>query len=241
MRGNSMILRPYQSRTVDDLFKWWTINHSAADTPLLVLPTAAGKSVICAEIVRRMYEQWPDHQPRTVVLVPSKELAEQNADKLVRLLPDNIKVGFVSASLGKKQFDADVIVATIGSIAKSAHLLGNIKAVIIDECHLVSNKGSEVGMYRKFLQSLGRICHFRTVGMTATAFRGNQVWLTDGDNPLFTGVASNVTMREMLDAGFIDPLVPPAGALTTRIDASGVGISNGDYKIGELSEVVMIT
>ena len=238
MRGNSMILRPYQSRTVDDLFKWWTINHSAADTPLLVLPTAAGKSVICAEIVRRMYEQWPDHQPRTVVLVPSKELAEQNADKLVRLLPDNIKVGFVSASLGKKQFDADVIVATIGSIAKSAHLLGNIKAVIIDECHLVSNKDSEVGMYRKFLQSLGRICHFRTVGMTATAFRGNQVWLTDGDNPLFTGVASNVTMREMLDAGFIAPLVPPAGALTTRIDASGVGISNGDYKIGELSEVV---
>lgn len=233
-----MQLRPYQQRTVSDLFTWWTKSTGAADIPLLVLPTAAGKSVICAEIVRMMYAQWPEHQPRTVVLVPSKELAEQNADKLVRLLPAHIRVGFVSASLGKKQFDADVIVATIGSIAKSAHLLGNIKAVIIDECHLVSNKGSEVGMYRQFLQALGRICHFRTVGMTATPYRGNQVWLTDGNDPLFTGVASNVTMREMLDSGFIAPLVPPAGPLATRIDASSVGIANGDYKVGELAEVV---
>lgn len=233
-----MLLRPYQQRAVADLFRWWTTNHGAADIPLLVLPTAAGKSVICAEIVRSMFEQWPTHHPRTVVLVPSKELAEQNADKLVRLLPAHIRVGFVSASLGKKQFDADVIVATIGSIARSAHLLGNIKAVIVDECHLISNKGAEVGMYRKFLASLGKLCHFRTVGMTATPFRGNQVWLTDGDDPLFTGVASNVTMREMLDCGFIAPLVPPSEALTTRIDAGSVGIANGDYKVGELSDVV---
>jgi DNA repair protein RadD len=56
--------------------------------------------------------------------VPSKELAEQNAAKLQALLPNDIHVGFVSASLGKKQHQADVIVATIGSIHKSSHLLG---------------------------------------------------------------------------------------------------------------------
>jgi len=233
-----MILRPYQQRAVTDLFAWWTAHQNDDDIPILSLPTAAGKSVICAEIVRSMYEQWPDYQPRTVVLVPSKELAEQNAAKLVALLPANIRIGFVSASLGKKEFDADVIVATIGSIAKSAHLLGNIKAVIIDECHLVSNKASDAGMYRKFLASLGRFCEFRTVGMSATPFRGNGIWLTDGEDPLFTGVASNVTMREMLDAGFIAPLVPPSGPIKTRINADSVGIVNGDYKIGELSEVV---
>ena len=71
------------------------------DIPLLVLPTAAGKSVICAEVVRQMWEQWPLFHPRTVVLVPSKELAEQNAEKLKALLPPTIKVGFVSASLNK--------------------------------------------------------------------------------------------------------------------------------------------
>lgn len=233
-----MILREYQSRAVADLFEWWTAHQEPEAIPLLVLPTAAGKSVICAEIVRSMYEKWPDYHPRTVVLVPSKELAEQNAAKLVALLPHHISVGFVSASLGKKQYHTDVIVATIGSIAKNARHLGNIKCVIIDEAHLVSTKGAEAGMYRQFLTELGKYCEIRVVGMTATPFRGNQVWLTDGDSPLFTGIASNVSMRELLDAGFIAPLVPPVGEIATKIDASGVGISNGDYKVGELSEVV---
>ena len=233
-----MILRDYQSRSVADLFAWWTKHQSNGDIPLLVLPTGSGKSVICAEIVRQMWDQWPEYRPRTVVLVPSKELAEQNAAKLQSLLPDNIHVGFVSASLGKKQHNADVIVATIGSIHKSAHLLGDIKVVIIDEAHLVSTKASDAGMYRTFLSKLAEICQFRTVGMTATPFRGNQVWLTDGEDPLFTGIASNVTMRELLDQKFLSPLVPPAVQMVTKIDASNVGISNGDYKVGELSDLV---
>ena len=233
-----MILREYQSRAVTELFDWWTKHQGSADIPLLVLPTAAGKSVICAEIVRQMWDQWPDYHPRTVVLVPSKELAEQNAAKLRALLPHTISVGYVSASLGTKKYNADVIVATIGSIHKAAHLLGNIKAVIIDEAHLVSQKANDAGMYRNFLSNLGQMCEFRTVGMTATPFRGNQVWLTDGDDPLFTGIASRVSMRELLDAKFIAPLVPPSERIETRIDASHVGISNGDYKIGELSREV---
>lgn len=233
-----MILREYQSRAVTDLFAWWTKHQKDHDIPLLVLPTAAGKSVICAEIVRQMWDQWPLFHPRTVVLVPSKELAEQNAAKLRALLPHTISVGFVSASLGTKKYNADVIVATIGSIHKAAHLLGNIKAVVIDEAHLVSQKAGDAGMYRTFLSKLGELCEFRTVGMTATPFRGNGVWLTDGDEPLFTGIASRVSMRELLNAKFIAPLVPPTKHIETRIDASHVGISNGDYKVGELSREV---
>lgn len=231
-----MILRNYQSNSVTATFEWWTAHNG---NPLLVLPTAAGKSIICAELVRQVWDQWPDFHPRTVVLVPSKELAEQNAEKLVKLLPQNISVGFVSASLGKKQHLKDVVVATIGSIHKSAHLMGNIKIVIIDEAHLANNNGSETGMYRRFLTELAKYCQFRVVGMTATAFRGDGVWLTDGDDPLFTGIACTVTMRQLLDDGYIAPLVPPApGAITTRIDTRNVGISQGDYKVGELSDVV---
>jgi len=37
-----MILRNYQTRTVTDLFDWWTKHQDASDIPLLVLPTAAG-------------------------------------------------------------------------------------------------------------------------------------------------------------------------------------------------------
>jgi DNA repair protein RadD len=129
-----MKLRPYQQATLDALYQWWVAHPGIEQAPILVLPTGAGKSIVIAELVRLLFDTWPEDHPRTLVLVPSKELAEQNADKLVRILPSHISLGYYSASVGQKRPDADVIVATIGSIAKAAHLLGNIKCVMVDEC-----------------------------------------------------------------------------------------------------------
>lgn len=198
----------------------------------------SGKSVVIAELCRLLFDTWPDEHPRTVVLVPSKELAEQNAAKLIAMLPTHIRVGYYSASLGRKSPHADVIVATIGSVYKAAHVLGNIRCVIIDEAHLVNTSGAEAGRYRQFLTDLARLCKFRVVGYTATPFRGDGVWLTEGDDPLFTGVACTVTVRELLDAGHLAPLVRPVDAMKTRIDTSGIGTYSGDYNIAELSDRV---
>lgn len=231
-----MELRAYQQTSIDALYGWWQKHAGITDCPLLVLPTGAGKSVVIAELVRLLFDTWPESHPRTVVLVPSKELAEQNADKLMRILPSHIRVGYYSASLGRKQPDADVIVATIGSIAKNAHLLGNIRCVVIDECHLVSPDGA--GQYRQFLNDLARYCVFRVVGFTATPFRGNGVWLTDGDEPLFTGIAHETPVSELLQAGYLSPLIRPIDAIQSRIDTSGISTSNGDYNIGQLSDRV---
>ena len=107
-----MILRPYQQRTLDQLYTWWMQRPGITETPIVVMPTGSGKSVVIAELCRLLFDTWPQEHPRTVVLVPSKELAEQNAAKLIALLPHHISVGFVSASLGKKQHNADVIVAS---------------------------------------------------------------------------------------------------------------------------------
>ena len=205
-----------------------------------MLPTGAGKSVVIAELVRLLFDTWPEEHPRTVVIVPSKELAEQNAEKLRALLPIHISVGYYSASLGRKQAGADVIVATIGSIYKDAHLLGNIRCVVIDEAHLVNTTGAEAGRYRQFLTALARYCRFRVVGYTATPFRGDGTWLTDGDDPLFTGVAHTTTMRELLehDPPYLSPLVRPVDVIQTQIDTSNIKTTAGDYNIGELSEAV---
>lgn len=150
---HGIAIRVYQQRAIDRLYDWW-MRHQQQDIPLLVLPTGSGKSIVIAELVRLLWDTWPDDRPRTVVLVPSKELAEQNADKLARVLPSHRSVGYYSASLGAKNQHADVIVATIGSIYKDAHLLGAIRCVIIDEAHLVNPDG--VGRYRRFLGELGR-------------------------------------------------------------------------------------
>lgn len=231
-----MELRAYQQSSIDGLYGWWQKHPAITDCPLLVLPTGAGKSVVIAELVRLLFDTWPESHPRTVVLVPSKELAEQNADKLMRILPSHIRVGYYSASLGRKQPDADVIVATIGSIAKNAHLLGNIRCVVIDEAHLVNPDGA--GQYRQFLNDLARYCVFRVVGFTATPFRGNGVWLTDGDEPLFTGIAHETPVSDLLQAGYLSPLIRPIDAIQSRIDTSGISTSNGDYNIGQLSDRV---
>lgn len=231
-----MILRPYQQASIDALYSWWVAHPGIEASPLLVLPTGAGKSVVIAELVRLLFDTWPEDHPRTLVLVPSKELAEQNADKLARLLPSHLHLGYYSASVGQKRPDADVIVATIGSVAKAAHVLGNIRCVIIDEAHLVNPDGA--GQYRRLLRDLAKYCQFRVVGLTATPFRGNGVWLTDGDDPLFSGIAHEVKMAELLSAGHLAPLVRPIDAITTRIETGGISTSSGDYALDALGERV---
>ena len=177
----SVILRPYQQRTLDQLYTWWMQRpgitgdahrrhaHGQRQKP----------SVVIAELCRLLFDTWPQEHPRTVVLVPITtpivELAEQNAAKLRSMLPSHLSVGYYSASLGRKVPDADVIVATIGSIYRDAHLLGNIKVVVVDECHLINRTAPRPGASCKFLTELARLCGFRVVGYTATPFRGNGV------------------------------------------------------------------
>ena len=227
-----MQLRDYQQESIDGLFAWWDKHPAISDIPVVVLPTGAGKSIVIAEQTRRLFELWPEDHPRTLVIVPSKELAEQNAEKLAAILPPGISIGYYSASVGRKEPTSDVIVATIGTVARAAHLLGNIRCVLVDECHLISSDGA--GMYRAFLRDLARYCVFRVAGFTATPFRGNGVWLTDGKAPLFTGIAVNISITRLLDEGYLSPLVRPSDVLT-EIDVEGIKTTSGDYNIGELS------
>ena len=229
-------LRDYQQSALNALYSWWMAHPGVDQAGILVMPTGAGKSIVIAELTRLLFDTWPEDHPRTLVIVPSKELAEQNAEKLAHLLPSHISLGYYSASVGQKRPDADVIVATIGSIARQAHLLGNIKCVIVDECHLINPDGA--GMYRRLLSDLARLCQFRVVGLTATPYRGNGVWLTDGEDPLFSAIAHEVRMRELLDAGHLAPLIRPIDAMRTQIDVTGISTASGDYSVGELTSRV---
>jgi DNA repair protein RadD len=61
------------------------------------------------------------------------------------------------------------------------------------------------------------------------------VWLTAGDTPLFTNIATRVTMRELLDLKFLSPLVP--APTVARVDAKDVRMSGDDYVVSELAKV----
>ena len=52
-----MQLRDYQQESIDALYQYFGENQDGH--PLLVLPTAAGKSVIAGEFIRGVVQHWP--------------------------------------------------------------------------------------------------------------------------------------------------------------------------------------
>ena len=224
-----MIPRPYQSRTLDELWGWF--NKHNGGNPIVEACVGAGKSLMIALLAQRADLEFPG--TRILVLVHQKELLEQNLEKLVAVWPE-ANVGLYSAGAGRKDLGCQITYATIGSIWKDAHKLGRIDIVLADECHLINPK--DTGMWRAFLKDLAKYNpDTRCIGWTGTPFRGNGVWLTAGDDALFTNIATRVAMRELLDLGFLAPLVP--ATTVTRIDAHDVRTSGDDYVVSELAKV----
>ena len=220
-----MQLRPYQSRAIDDLWSWFE-QHADGD-PLVEASVGAGKSVLIAELCRRAIAQVPD--TRILMVVHVKELIEQNLAKLVAVWPA-APVGVYSASVGSRVLGRQITYATVGSVYQRAHQLGRVDILLVDECHLIGP--GETTMYRRLIDELRTLCpHMRVIGWTGTAFRGDGVWLTQ--QGLFTHVAARITMRELLEAGYLAPLVTTETA--TRIDTSDVRMQGGDYVVNALA------
>lgn len=222
-----MILRPYQARAIAELWSWFA-SHPHED-PILEASVGAGKSLLIAAIAKRVVEEAPG--ARVLVLMHQRELLEQNLDKLMRIWPD-ADVGVYSAAMGKRSLFRQITYATIGSVYKIAARMGRIDMVLADECHLISPK--DVGIWRGFIKDLRRYCpQMRVIGLTGTPFRGNGTWLTADKDALFSAIATRVTMRELLDLGFLAPLV--SVKTETRIETADVKLSGGEYVVADLA------
>jgi DNA repair protein RadD len=124
---------------------------------IIVAPTAFGKSIVIAFIVKELKE-------KVLVIQPSKELLEQNYEKFTTL---GGEASIYSASMGEKEI-GDVTYATIGSIIKIAHRFRSlgITKVIIDECDRYPR--NPTGMLRRFIDA-SRVTH--VLGLTATPLK----------------------------------------------------------------------
>ena len=54
----------YQRDAVDSIYRYFADN---AGNPLIVIPTAGGKSLVVAEFLREIFEQWPDQRGDMIV------------------------------------------------------------------------------------------------------------------------------------------------------------------------------
>src|SRR5512134_1528135 len=99
-----MNLRPYQSAASDAIFKEWQEN----DSTLVVMPTGGGKTVLFADVIRRVFPR------RALVIAHREELIYQARDKIRRVtgLHAEVEMGEYKTEAGL--FEAPrVIVSTI--------------------------------------------------------------------------------------------------------------------------------
>lgn len=201
-------LRPYQQEAVEIALKHLT---KKSPKPFVVqAATGAGKSLIIAEICHRLNEH-------ILILQPSKEILEQNYQKLLSYDPE-IDAGIYSASKGRKEI-AKFTFATIGSIYKKPQEFSHFKYVIIDECHGVNPKNLS-GMLTSFLKAIDvtAVC-----GLTATPYRIDQKFYTDewGDtfytahlkminriHPFFfKQIVYKIETDDLIKQGFLSPIL----------------------------------
>jgi len=217
-----MELRPYQIASIRALWASWKDNPKAA--PVLVCPTGSGKSCIISAIIAQISAKTATR--RFLIVTHTKEIVRQNSEDLQRLMP-NEAIGIYSAGLGSKRIQR-VTFANVQSIYKIAKNL-TVDLCIIDEAHMLSKDDNS--MYQKLVRNLQeKNPAVRIMGLTATPMRMDQGSLI-AEGATFTEIAYEVSIRELIDQGYLSPLVSMA---KKAVDLTGVKTSGYDYNQGDL-------
>lgn len=187
------ILRPYQQESVD-LTRDYFLSKSQNKPVLLVEPTGCGKSLIIANIAQGL-------DAPLLVFQPTKEILQQNYDKLVSY--DTMGVTIYSASMRQKEI-GNITLATIGSVYRKPDLFKQYKYVLVDEADLCNAKA---GIYKAFIEAIGE----KHCGLTATPYRMNHdgyggtmmKFLTRTNPRIFSRVLHVTQTKDLLSQGYL--------------------------------------
>ena len=229
-----MKLRPYQSESIEALFNWW--RDRKGENPVVVLPTASGKTVIFSTLIKRLLSDYPNL--RILVLAHTKELVGQAADKLQAVWPE-APVGVYCAGLGRREIrqvtsaSRDSIRRVIKDIDEPFHL------VIVDEAHLIAPR--DESSYRKILAELReKYEKLAVVGFTATPYRQTSGMIYGEDDSLFSGAAYEAGIRDLMKQGYLCPITAKAVNADSVPELEGIKTTAGDFNRGQLADVVEV-
>lgn len=228
-RGVALTLRPYQEDAIRSIHSYFADKKG---NPLIVLPTGSGKSIVAAEFVRGVLRDWPDQ--RILIVTHVQELIAQNYDELICLWPA-APAGIYSAGLHRRDVDARILFAGIQSIHGRAEEVGHVDLVLIDEAHLVPRNNDTT--YRRFIDGLKEINQkLKIIGLSATPYRTGSGMLHEGEDRIFTDIAYEARIGDLIEAGYLAPLV--VKETDTTLDVSGVNTSGGDFVARDLEAAV---
>lgn len=225
----SLSLRPYQSAAIQGIYNYF---QDEAGNPLIVIPTAGGKSLVMASFIEGVLRAYPDQ--RILIVTHVRELIEQNYMELTRLWPE-APAGIHSAGLKKREIRAQILFAGIQSIHARAYDVQQCDLVLIDEAHLIPRSSNT--MYRRFLADLKHLNPMlKVIGLTATPYRLDSGRLHEGEDSIFTDIAYEVSVRELIDDGYLSPLI--SKRMVTELDVTGVGTRAGEFIAKDLEAAI---
>lgn len=224
-----MKLRDYQEEAATGVFRAW---EDSAST-LAVLPTGLGKTVLFAEIVRRMHERGA----RAMVLAHREELILQAADKIRRVtgLEAQIEMGEykVQPYFGELP---PIVVSTVQTHCAGGDGGGRMSKfdpqdfglVVIDEAHHATSP-----TYRRCIDWYRQNSDCKVLGVTATPDRADEEAL----GQVFESVAYEYGVLDAINNGW---LVPVEQQMVTvgSLDFSAVRTTAGDLDQGDLAMVM---
>ncbi len=215
-----MKLRPYQEECVEAIKN--RFSHGI-NRQLINLPTAAGKTVIFANLIQQMNR-------KTLVLAHTGELIGQAKEKIEMICP-GLDLGIVNAN--NKQFEKSVVISSIQSARQQDNLAELQKQgftlCIYDEAHRAAADSP-----KQILSSLGFMESSENllVGFTATPFRRDNKGLKE----VFSEVTYSKTIKDLIALGY---LCKPVGIkIATDLDLSRVTTANGDFVAASLASVM---
>lgn len=221
----TLTLRPYQRESLDALYSWFSENSG---NPLVVIPTAGGKSLVISTFIKEAIDGYPE--TRILILTHVRELILQNYQELIGFWPE-APAGVYSAGLQARDLHSQIIFAGIQSIHSKAYQLQHVDLVLVDEAHLIPRSSNT--LYRKFLEQLYQINpYLKIVGFTATPFRLDSGLLHRGDDAMFSDIAYEANILDLIKAGFLTRPVSKSAA--AQIDTSQVQTRGGEFVAGQL-------
>jgi len=215
-----MILRPYQDRAVTRAAKALRRRGNT----LIVAPTGAGKTIMLSGLTGRVAPK------KALILQHRDELVNQNLKKF-KLVNSGFSTSLFTANAKSWQGRATFAMVqtlsrpnNLGTIPKGLDLL------IIDECHHVA-----AASYLRILEAVRSVNpDVKIAGFTATPMRADKKGLRDA----FDNCADQITVRELIDLGF---LVPPRAYVIdvgVREDLRNVRMLASDFDPGEVETIM---
>lgn len=209
------MLRPYQQAAKDAIFREWDQGHSKT---LLVLPTGTGKTIVFSAVT----EECVRAGSRVLILAHRGELLDQAQDKLLK--STGLRCSVEKAEETSLHSWYRVTVGSVQTLMREKRLAqfspSHFSHIIIDEAHHCLSDS-----YQRVLDHFSAA---RVLGVTATPDRGDMRNL----GQYFESLAYEYTLPKAIREGYLCPI--KAQTIPLKLDLTGVGVQNGDFKAGDL-------